>query len=252
MASPYLGVPKGEYCAVTRSLLDRHPLSESDIVSSVLEAWNHLWDSRIGWLPMSEFEPPAQVTGLLFEQLLAKVLSARFPDTWRSGHRSNEKDIHCISDESMSIEVKTSGYPGGNTLRGNRSYNQKTDAPKKRKCGYYIVVTYYHQQLTMIRFGWLDADDWKAQKALSGQSATLRDEALKCKLIEIPGPYQLDRHLRTLSGVGHVMEQQLHGLGFQRVSDMLGKPSDEIPISLRPIWKQVQDEFGQYFAQTVT
>ena len=45
---------------------------------------------------------------------------------------------------------------------------------KKEKSGFYITVNFFNQTLTLMRFGWIDADDWDPQEAPTGQMAGLK------------------------------------------------------------------------------
>jgi ScaI-like restriction endonuclease len=73
---------------------------------------------------------------------------------------------------------------------------------KTEKSGYYITVNFHGKTLTLLRFGWIDASDWRPQASSTGQAASLPNEVYQYKLIEIPGDYRLTAPVGILEGVG--------------------------------------------------
>lgn len=73
---------------------------------------------------------------------------------------------------------------------------------KKEKSGYYITVNFYQKCLILLRFGWIDHSDWKAQKSETGQAAGLDKKVYEYKLIQIPGDYRLNAPVGILRGIG--------------------------------------------------
>lgn len=115
--------------------------------------------------------------------------------------------------------MKSSGQLGYK-IYGNRSYGQKVEneaAAKKDKSGYYITVNFFGRTLTLLRFGWIDADDWQAQRAATGQMAGLRDEAYLYKLLPIRGAYMLQGPVHLLTGVGPAAARELCALGIETI-----------------------------------
>ena len=230
MSSPYAGKPVSAWPAVTQSLLDAHPLKTDVILDAALVSWSRLWrttvgDSNLGF-PFAEADPPATVVGYFFEKLFAKELASRFPTVWAGG-RGSQKDLHCLSDEGKSVEMKSSGQLGYKVY-GNRSYGQKVenvDAAKKDKSGFYITVNFYGQTLTLLRFGWIDADDWQAQKSQTGQMAGLGDDVYRHKLIAIPGPYILDGPVQLAPGVGPKAADTLLEAGIKTIGALVNAKS---------------------------
>ena len=96
----------------------------------------------------------------------------------------DEKDIVCVNNDNFSIEIKTSSNK--NRIFANRSYAQGTINGKKSKTGYYLAVNFENSveqhQITLIRFGWIDAQDWKGQVSQKGQQAHLEAELERLKL----------------------------------------------------------------------
>jgi hypothetical protein len=128
--------------------------------------------------------------GFLLHELISLELAARYPDEWRGEVNASDKDIVYIPDDSFSIEVKTSSNP--NHIYGNRSYAQATTKRKKAKSGYYLAVNFekfssskHDPKIRLIRFGWLDSDDWIGQKAATGRQSRLPPEVENNKLLEL-------------------------------------------------------------------
>jgi hypothetical protein len=119
--------------------------------------------------------------------------------------------------------MKTSGQLG-TKIFGNRSYGQKgeeTLVSKPEKSGYYITINFFGKSLNLIRFGWIDASDWKPQKAQTGQAATLLPEVYKYKLLEIPGEYRLNAPVGIMEGIGKMTAAILAAEGVQTVYDLV-------------------------------
>lgn len=218
MTSPYAGVPVATWQHVTNELVRQHPLSLELIHDVAMLSWDRLWntwvgDAKIGF-PIADIDPPATVIGYMFEKLFAKELAERSPGAWRGGVGS-EKDLHCLENDAMSVEMKASGQLG-DKIFGNRSYGQALSsggAAKKDKSGYYITVNFFEQSLTLLRFGWIDSTDWQAQASATGQMAGLSTDVYNHKLIPIKGAYMLGGPVRLLDGVGEKAARELADVG---------------------------------------
>lgn len=246
MASPYVGRPTAEWAIVTKNLLAAHPLKSEQILEAALVSWERLWNTRVGdtelGFPLEELDPPATVIGYFFEKLFAKELATRLPGVWRGG-RGSEKDLHCLTDEAMSVEMKSSGQLGYKIF-GNRSYGQKVengDAAKKDKSGYYITINFYGKALTLLRFGWIDADDWQAQKSATGQMAGLGDDVYKYKLVAIPGKHMLGGPVQLLEGVGPKAADDLRTAGFTTIGEFVR--AIEVPAKYRKLWESAHERY---------
>lgn len=188
--SPYYEKDISEWSNVTEELIKKHPLTEEEIVTAVLEAWNAIFESKIGGLIIgTQINPQPQIMGFFMHELIPYKLSQLYPDKYRVGNAKTEKDIHCIKDDFFSIEVKTSSNP--NQIFGNRSYAQQTvEAGKKNKNGYYLTINFkkfkegdeIRPEIAKIRFGYLEHSDWKGQKAETGQQASISKNAYLHKL----------------------------------------------------------------------
>lgn len=226
MVSPYFNQPVEQWAETTDKLIRQHPLTAELILKSALISWSRLWstwigDNKIGF-PICDIDPPATVIGYMFEKLFAKELAVQLPGLWRGGTGS-EKDLHCINNSAMSVEMKASGQLGYK-IYGNRSYGQileNLDTAKKDKSGYYITVNFSGKTLTLLRFGWIDSTDWQAQKSATGQMAGLPNEVYNHKLCIIPGTYILKGPVKLLDGVGDRAAEDLSALGITTISDLI-------------------------------
>lgn len=238
MPSPYEGVPVEGWQAITHRLVEAHPLERSVILETALSSWNHLWSTTVGdgasGFKLAELAPPATVIGYFFEKLFARELAFRLPGIWVGGVGS-QKDLHCLTDASMSVEMKSSGQLGYKVY-GNRSYGQvveNAEAAKKDKSGYYITINFYGDILTLLRFGWIDSSDWQAQRSATGQMAGLGENVYRHKLVPIVGPYMLDGPVQLVSGVGAGAARALAETGVRTIRDLLNAPASQLLPKLR-------------------
>ncbi len=190
-------------------------------------AWGKVWETTVGSgdvaVRLKDLRVPATVIGYFFEVLFARELSLRFPNEWRGNESGDDKDLVNLKDIRLSIEIKSSGQRGFRVY-GNRSYGQEVknqQQVKKEKSGYYITVNFYDRILTLIRFGWIDATDWKSQTSPTGQMAGLADTVYAHKLIPIPGEYQLDAPVELLDGVGDKTSALFREVGIKTIRDLL-------------------------------
>jgi hypothetical protein len=189
-ASPYQNRPVEEWAAVTNVLLRQHPLTGKELANVTLSAWKDIFATTIGSRQFRlgiDVKPQPQIMGFLLHELIPLELSQRYPSTWRRQNHKTEKDIVYTQDPRFSIEIKTSSSP--KYIFANRSYAQPSSSfGRKGKFGYYLTVNFEkftqseQPQILLIRFGWLDHEDWSAQKAATGQQARLRPEAYAHKL----------------------------------------------------------------------
>lgn len=250
-SSPYLNKPVSEWLEITNSLLVSHPLSIEEIVDSIHSAWNSVLATNVGHgitsMPLREINPPATVIGYFFEKLLAKEISKKYPGEWAGGVGSEQKDLHYIPNPRFSIEVKSSGQRGFKIF-GNRSYGQtieNSEKAKKDKSGYYITINFHNQHINLIRFGWIDASDWKPQKSPTGQMAGLGDDVYNYKLIPLVGSYTLNAPIGMLSGVGKTMETTLSEIGIHTINDAL-LSEDKLTQKLKRVYTAAQEYNRKY------
>ncbi len=188
MDSPYNGIQASEWQARTAELIANHPLDANEIVEVVLGAWSAIFESRLGgkFRIGHEIYPKPQIMGFLLHELIPLELASRYPDLWRPEKEKDDKDIVCIPDANLSVELKTSSHPS--QIFGNRSYAQEPSGTGKSKSGYYLAVNFQkfsppkQPHITLKRFGWLDHTDWIGQRAATGQQARLQPESDRGKL----------------------------------------------------------------------
>jgi hypothetical protein len=230
--SPYFNLPTTQWADKTQDLIKKHSLSVKDIQDIAISAWDILWQTKIGDglanITLKELDLPATVIGYFFEKLFAYKLNQKYPNNWRGSLSKEDKDIVCIANSDFSIEIKTSGQDG-TKIYGNRSYGKASknqSLVKKEKSGYYITVNFYQNILTLIRFGWIDGDDWIAQGSESGQMAGLKQEVYDNKLFAIYGEYLLKSPLFILQGVGNKTLENLEQQGITTILDVLQMPDN--------------------------
>lgn len=183
--SPYFGVSEDERVEVTRQLLLAHPLDSEDVARAVLQAWDDIFESRIGVGQIGiDIFPDPQIMGYLLHELVPLRVSTAY-EGWRKDRAKWEKDLEFDPDPRFSTEIKTSSSTN-NQIYGNRSYGIETvDPSRKAKSGYYIAVNFERwidtdpgrrPLIKLVRFGWIDSTDWRAQTAQSGQNSSLPGE----------------------------------------------------------------------------
>ena len=193
--SPYAGLAPGEWLVKTRELLDAYPVSAKEVVEIVLDQWNSIFESRVGRHGLRIGEhiwPKPQVMGDYLHELIPYEFQARYgASTWRRDQSGAEKDLVNVEDDFFSTEIKTSSHKS--QIFGNRSFAQPGQS-KKNKSGFYLTVNFERwsdvakgarPSVRIIRLGWLDYTDWRAQAAQTGQQAHLIAEAYAGKLIEL-------------------------------------------------------------------
>jgi ScaI restriction endonuclease len=230
--SPYEGKPEKAWHDITKRLLSLHPLKSEELLAVSKVVWQELWETTVGTgsaaVRLADLKVPATVVGYFFEVLFCKEMEIRYPGKWRANKTGDEKDLVCVPKQEYSIEIKTSGQLG-TRIYGNRSYGQKLvnkQSGKKEKSGYYLTVNFHGRVLTYLRFGWIDATDWKPQASPTGQMAGLPKNVYDYKLIPIPGDYQLEAPVSILSGVGPGTRAKLEKLGLHTIRDLLSSNID--------------------------
>jgi hypothetical protein len=250
VTSPYLNEPVADWPKITKKLLAHHPLTTNVILDVATQAWGCLWNTRVGVgktaVEFNQLEVPATVVGYFFEVLFANELERRFPGIWRRCKKGDDKDLVYAPDPRLSVEIKTSGQLGLKVY-GNRSYGQKVQNQlllKKEKSGFYITINFYKQTLMLVRFGWIDADDWKPQASPTGQMAGLPGDVYQLKLIPIAGNYRLLAPVEIVPGIGSKTAVELASLGIETVGDLLLSTAALPPRILR-----IRDEIKASYSQ---
>lgn len=221
--SHYESLPKENWQAKTRELIESYPLELDEIEKIALLSWKRLWDSEIGGqISLSEVELPATVVGYFFQKLFAYELSCRYPDVWRGEENKNDKDLVNKVNAIFSTEMKASGQNKFKVF-GNRSYNQETlsgQVSGKSKSGFYITINFTRQNLNLIRLGWIDQSDWIPQGSKTGQAATLKDDVYTHKMTEINGEYRYSTPVELFDGVADKTKVHLQSLDIYTFKDL--------------------------------
>lgn len=188
--SPYYQKNIAQWSDITDELIAKHPISTKEIVDTVLKSWNDIFNSRIGsFFIGKEIFPAPQIMSFFLHELVAHYLSLQYPGIYKVGTEKTEKDIHCITDKALSVEIKGSSHP--NQIFANRSYAQpESGKGQKEKNGYYIMINFEKfenkkvnvPQINLIRFGYLEHSDWIPQSSSTGQQARLSGDVYKYKL----------------------------------------------------------------------
>ena len=193
MFNPYENSDESEWFDITCDLIKDHPLDMNIVIETVLESWDDIFESTFGKNNVQigkDIHPSPQIMGFLLHELIPINLKGRLAsDDWVKDKEVSEKDLVYRPNIDYSVEIKTSSNPS--RIFGNRSYAQKTDNPKKTKTGYYLAVNFERfkdspqPKIRKISFGWLDHNDWRGQKAQTGQQSSLAPIIYKTKLLEI-------------------------------------------------------------------
>lgn len=250
---PYANQPIENWSKVTDELIKNFPLEMKEIVDVVTCSWHRLWKTQIGdeklSFPLLEIDPPATVVGYILEKLIAKELTLRYPQTWRGGHLDNDKDIVCTTNANFSFEIKSSGQRGVKIF-GNRSYGQKLqneNYAKKDKSGYYLTVNFRKDKPNLIRFGWIDAEDWISQKASTGQMASLKKEVYEYKLKELTYPYLMNADLFIIGGISEKTEHELNSQAIYSLHDLM--TADSLDEKYRKHKVRALQRYGEILKQ---
>ena len=176
--SPYESLAFSDWKSKTSELVEAHPLGEDELVEVVIGVWESIFTSSIGsYVIGRDLFPTPQIMAFLIHELVPLELQHRHPGLWRGQKDSTEKDLVYIPDKLYSVEIKASS--SNRRIFGNRSYAQKPSRSRKSKSGYYLAVNFQkfsvspEPKITLIRFGWLDHEDWTGQVAPTGQQSSL-------------------------------------------------------------------------------
>ena len=192
MRSPYEGLHSAAWTARTRQLIDAHPLATEELLEIVQLCWQSIFNSRIGTFRIGEhLFPKPQIMGFFLHELIPLEIARRYPCEWRPERSAEDKDVVFLPDDKYSIEIKTSSSV--RNIYGNRSYAQRGRATKKSKTGYYLAINFEkfspslsrQPRLRLVRFGWIDHDDWTGQTAATGQQARLSADVESKKLLAL-------------------------------------------------------------------
>lgn len=190
--SYYDKVPVEKWHEVTEKLISEHPLKPDYLVRVTLESWEAILETKIaGHISIAkDVKPKPQIMGFFLHEVVAFSIGNDMPNEWRKEISADDKDVVNKGNPHFSFEIKTSSNK--NKIFGNRSYAQETQSDKKKKSGYYLAINFEPfgdteilPKVRLIRFGWIDHEDWLGQAAASGQQARLSSDVETRKLLTI-------------------------------------------------------------------
>lgn len=207
MSNYYSGLThREEYIRVTEELIDKHPLKD-ELIKLCFEAWNIVNNIEIDILDeklkLRDINSEGSLYGGLIDKVLSKLIVKIYSDNWRMNSNKSDKDVVNINNDELSIEIKSGGQKICKIF-GNASYNNKErnkELIKKSIEGYYVTLNYWNDTLYLIRFGWLDEEDWKPQEKKSGQQSKIRPTAYQLKLDILYGDYLLNTPCNVINGI---------------------------------------------------
>ena len=190
--------PEGDGTPIrTEALLkiNTHPLfgDSERLMDVVTRAWEAVWTAKLGDGCLVSDLPggqSSQLIGLLFESALARELTLQDP-RWTRGSSKSDPDYVFAADPALGFQLKTCGQASWQVF-GNKVARQR---------GYILAINYYKNRLSLVRAGYLSADDWVPQRSSTGNSSKLKLDAYKFKLMVIPGAYKLLAHPSVVRGV---------------------------------------------------
>ena len=140
-SSPYSDKPVQKWGAITDKLLEIHPLKSEEIKDIVLKSWDDIFNSKIGSFKIGkELFPPFQIMSFMLHELIAHYIQKKHPKQFQVGKEKTEKDIHCITDVGLSIEIKASSDKSH--VFANRSYAQPQTTKKAKNKDFFVRPIY--------------------------------------------------------------------------------------------------------------
>lgn len=207
--SPYEGLKQGKeiidenrFLEVTNKLIKDYPLNEEQMISLCTKAWNIIKEMNIKILEkeykLVDLHLHGSTYGGLIDIALRELIVQSDESKWDRPVSKADKDVINKQDKKFSLEIKSGGQSNTHVF-GNRSSNLEGKNEQKSMAGYYITLNYYNDAMYLIRFGWLDKEDWKEQVE-GGQQAKIEESAYKFNLNILYGRYLMDTPTDLLLG----------------------------------------------------
>ena len=167
-----------------KQIIDSFVITTDDIRDITLESGEYMLNDTLYGDPMVEVIRNAPNSGSfighIFPMAFRKIFIPRYPKIFRPEQGPYEKDIVCLIDPSNSFEIKAS--TSVDDIRGNNSY--AWGELEKDKSSYYLSVNFNPDSyvIDMIRFGWLDIEDWTKTLSGQGQGSTVKVKPRRTKM----------------------------------------------------------------------
>lgn len=187
---------------VRDKLLKDYPIKEKELIHNCKQAWEIIKKIEIDILGnkinLVDLELHGSIYGGLIDTVLREVIIKSDESKWMRPNLKVDKDVIYIDDNKKSLEIKSGGQKNTQVF-GNRSSNLEEKNEQKSMAGYYITINYYNKELYLIRFGWLDEEDWIGQVD-GGQQAKISEDAYELKLKILYGSYLMNTPTDLLLG----------------------------------------------------
>lgn len=163
------------------------PIATSEFVPVVLEASRLMLEDTYLGKPMKDIISKAANKGAFIGQLFPiafnEVLARSFAHLFRPEQEQFDKDVVCVSNDRFSFEIKVS--TDKEKIVGNLSY--ASDGGYKDKHSFYLAVNFDKNtfEVILIRFGWLDIEDWSISSSYNGQGSTVKTLPMRSKMITV-------------------------------------------------------------------
>jgi hypothetical protein len=173
--------------AQTQEKIDKFPISMQQLSTLVLDTGIIMLNEKLFGKSLKEIIDSSPNKGALIGQLFPiafnQKLVAAHPDVFRPEQHIYEKDIVCIVNRLYDFEIKVS--TSDEKILGNQSY--ANNGGYKDKSSFYLAVNFdkIDYSIKLIRFGWLDIEDWGISDSLNGQGSAVNTLAQRSKMITI-------------------------------------------------------------------
>jgi len=176
LESPYKGAD--DPYQITTTLIDNFPF-KNYIVNSVRVSFDKFWtESKLGGIPIVEFDIPPTLVSNAMEGLIIKHLEKESEGYWRAHNVGYEKDYVCDKNPYYSMECKVSSH--STRIPGSKHSCFEVESTTKYRQGFYLVVNYHDDMLTT-RLGWLDDTDWSVSSSMASGGAWIKRDIQKQK-----------------------------------------------------------------------
>ena len=107
-------------------------------------------------------------------------------------------------------------------------------------------MNFYKKFLNLVRFGWIDYEDWISQKSPTGQMAGLSQDVYKYKLIPICKE-KLNPYIGTYKGLGKKVIIELEKYKIYTINDFINFESSKLPEKLKILKNKIIANYQNNF-----